>query len=79
MCLTNKGEEGFMVHLLEGFQLGIIILLEQRKVFYDNIIKFNEIYISLSGWSPAPFVSSRGQTTSSAQQKPEDFMDEEVN
>lgn len=29
------------------------------------------------GWSPAPFVSSRGQTTSSAQQRPEDFMDEE--
>ena len=30
------------------------------------------------GWSPAPFVSSRSQKASQHQQRPEDYMDDEV-
>lgn len=30
------------------------------------------------GWSPAPFVSSRSQKAAQIQQRPEDYMDEDV-
>ena len=30
------------------------------------------------GWSPAPFVSSRSQKAAQVQQRPEDYMDEDV-
>lgn len=32
-----------------------------------------------AGWTPSSFVSSRGKKAEYSKQKPEDFMDQEVN